>query len=68
MGDKRFCLLSFLDDSVNEYGNQNRPVKSPAGNSGEASYYGPITTDEVKEIIRQIEHLVGKLGQSYEMD
>ena len=27
-----------------------------------------MTSGEVKEIIRQIEHLVGKLGQSYEMD
>ena len=43
-------------------------MNSLTGNSGEASYYGPMTSDEVKEIIRQIEHLVGKLGQSYTMD
>ena len=35
---------------------------------GEATYDGPMTSGEIKEIIRQIEYLVGKLGQSYEMD
>ena len=35
---------------------------------GEATYDSPMTSGEIKEIIRQIEYLVGKLGQSYEMD
>ena len=43
-------------------------MNSLTGNSGEAYYYGPMTSDEVKEIIRQVEYLVGKLGQSYAMD